>query len=59
MTGTAKIYFPYVKRRAVNPPRHQILRIEREETIGDVISHDKGCHFCQKCSLIPTDVYST
>ena len=57
LTGTANIYFPYVKRTAVNPPRHQILRIEREEMIDDVISHDKGCHLCQKCSLIPIDIY--
>ena len=27
--------------RAVNPPRHQTLRIDREEMIDDVISHDK------------------
>ena len=27
--------------RAVNPQRHQILRIDREEMIDDVISHDK------------------
>ena len=25
----------------------------------DVISHDKRRHLCQKCSLIPIDVYST
>ena len=45
----------YVKCRAVNPPRHQILRIEREEMIDDIISHDKGCHLCQKCLLIPIE----
>ena len=27
--------------RAVNPPRHQILSIDRDEMIDDVISHDK------------------
>ena len=27
--------------RAVNPPRHKILRIDKEEIIDDVISHDK------------------
>ena len=27
--------------RAVNPQCHQILRIDREEIIDDVISHDK------------------
>ena len=59
MTGTAKNILPIRKKQGCQPPRHQIMRIEREETIGDVISHDKGCHFCQKCSLIPTDVYST
>ena len=34
--------------RAVNPPRHQILRIDREGIIDDVISHDKWCHFVSK-----------
>ena len=41
------------------PPRHQILRIDREEMIDDVISHDEWRHLGQKCSLIPIDVYST
>ena len=45
--------------RAVNPPRHQIVRIDRDEMIDDVISHEKWRHLCQKCSLIPIDVYST
>ena len=27
--------------RAVNSPRHKILRIDREEMIDDIISHDK------------------
>ena len=45
--------------RAVNPPGHQILRIDRREMKEDVISHDKWPHLCQKCSLIPIDVYST
>ena len=34
--------------RAVNPPRHQLLRIDREGMIDDVISHDKWRHLCQK-----------
>ena len=45
--------------RAVNPPRHQILRIDREGMI------DRWCHiarqmtsFVPKCLLIPIDVYS-
>ena len=38
------------------PQRHQILRINREEMLDDVISHDKSLHLC---SLIPIDVYST
>ena len=41
-----------------NPPRHQILRIDREEMIDDVLSHDKLRHLDQKCSLIPIDVDS-
>ena len=41
------------------PPGHQILRIDRREMKDDVISHDKWRHLCQKCSLIPIDVYST
>ena len=39
---------PKVGCRAVNPPRHQILRIDREGMIDDVISHEKGRHLCQK-----------
>ena len=27
--------------RAVNPPHHQTLRIDREEMIDDIISHGK------------------
>ena len=46
---------PAILSRAVNPPSHQILRIDREEMIDDYRRH----HLCQKCSLIPIDVYST
>ena len=45
--------------RAVNPPYHQILRIDREGMIDDVILHDKWQHLCQKCLLISIDVYSS
>ena len=44
---------------AVNPPRHQILRIDRGEMIDGIILRDKRRHLCQKCSLIPIAVYST
>ena len=37
--------------RAVNPLRHQILRIDRKGMIDHVISHNKWRHLCQKCSL--------
>ena len=42
------------------PPRHQILRIDRKGIIVDIVSHDKWRHFVpKKCSLISIDVYST
>ena len=43
--------------RAVNPPRYQILSIDREEMIDDIISHDKWSHLCKKSMLIPIDAY--
>ena len=53
------ICFWVYRYRAVNPPYHQILRIDREGMIDDVIMHNKWWHLCQKCLLISIDVYST
>ena len=34
--------------RAVNPPPHQILRIDRELMIDDVMMHETRRHLCAK-----------
>ena len=44
---------------AVNPPRHQILRIAWRGLRDDVIPHDKWRHLCQKYSLVPIDLNSS
>ena len=47
--------------RPVNPPMSSNIEnnIDREGKLDDVISHNKWLHLCQKCLLIPIDVYST
>ena len=37
-----------VIQRAINPPHHQILRIDREVMIDDIIMHETWCHLCTK-----------